>query len=218
MPTPGSCKLCESVYSTIINRLIEQEKNEADVKRVMAEIDADFYWTRQTFYAHKKHITHPLISAARKARENPVIAPKTTEGFLELVRDAGIARVMEDPDSVKLRDALKASEILERKASPKDQMFVLLAKAMTLQLPDTAQEQFVIDAEYRVLGDGEEGGELAAYETDGRGRPDANPDRSSEGGPQADRQGDDAHDLDETGAIRDAGGGLALVQRRLPAQ
>lgn len=205
MPTPGSCKLCESVYATIINRLIEQDKNEADVKRVMLEIDNEFYWTRQTFYAHKKHITHPLVSAAKRARENAQL-PKTSQGFLEMVRDHAAQNVLDNPESVKLRDGIKAAEILEKKTTPKDQVFIMLAKAMTLQLPEEAQSQFTIEGEYRVLGDEEEGGQLASYETGSRGRSDADLDHPAEGRPQEDRQEVDGDHLEPTGEVRYAGG------------
>lgn len=202
MPATGACKICESVYADIVNRLIAQEKNEADVKRILREIDPDFYWSRKTFYTHKDHVTHPLISAAKRAQQNPVVVPKTTEGFLELVRDAGARRVAEDPDSVKLRDALKASEILEKRSSPKDQMFILLAKAMTHALPETIQGEFAILPPEEL-----EGGDIGStQQTGGGGRPDPGTDRLAEDQPEDDRREVDGDYLDAPDQVRYAGG------------
>jgi hypothetical protein len=126
-------------------------KNEGECRRAIKEIDPTFTWTRQTFYAHKEHITHPLVTAQQESRNHPVIIPKTNTGALEAIRDIGLRRAISHPDEVTIDHALKSVSILEARREKRDSVFVILAKAMTGQLPE-----IVIEGQYTVLPPEEE--------------------------------------------------------------
>lgn len=125
---PGYCKLCDSQWAEAINKLIEQDKNEAEVKRAIQVIDPKMTWNRQTFYAHKNHITSPLITHVKKAEANPVVAPKTTRGVLEAIRDLGMQRAIEHPEEVTVDHALRAASELARGEKKTDDIRIVLAK------------------------------------------------------------------------------------------
>lgn len=125
---PGYCKLCDSQWADAINALVAQEKNEAEVKRSIQAIDPKMTWNRQTFYAHKNHITSPLITHVKKAQENPVVAPKTTRGVLEAIRDLGMQRAIEHPEEVTVDHALRAATELARGEKKTDDIRIVLAK------------------------------------------------------------------------------------------
>jgi len=147
---PGFCKICDSAYATIINKLLEQGKNEAETKRAVQAIDPDFTWNRQTLYLHKEHITHSLITHQKMALADPIIVPKTNIGALEAIRDIGMQRAINYPDEVTVGDALKAVSIMEQRREKRDSVWVVLAKAMNNQLPE------LIEGEYKVLTSEEE--------------------------------------------------------------
>jgi hypothetical protein len=110
--------------------LIAAGRNEGQIKRAVRELDPEAYWARPTFYAHKDHITHPLVTQAEAARRNPIIVPKTTAGALEMIRDVGMARIVAHPETISPDHTLKALSILESSKRPSANIFVLLAKQM----------------------------------------------------------------------------------------
>lgn len=127
---PGYCRLCDSPWAAAINALVAQDKNEAEVKRSIQQIDPAMTWNRQTFYNHKKHITSPLITHARAAQENPVVAPKTNRGVLEAIRDIGMKRAMENPDEITVDHALRAAAELNKTENKTENWMVVLAKTI----------------------------------------------------------------------------------------
>lgn len=139
----GSCKICSSQYVEQINRLIESGKNEGQVKRAVRELDPDTYWARPTFYAHKDHITHPLVTQADAARNHPVIVPKTNRGALEMIRDVGMARIAKDPSLISPADTLKALSIMEQSKRPVENIWIVLAKLMNQGSPEEPDEVIV---------------------------------------------------------------------------
>lgn len=128
---PGYCKICDSPWAEAINRLIAQDNNEAETKRAIQVIDPDFTWNRQTFYGHKKHVTHPLVTHAKAAQENPVVVPKTNRGVLEAIRDIGMQRAVENPDEVTVDHALRAAAELNKTENKADGALMILIKTIS---------------------------------------------------------------------------------------
>lgn len=128
-----SCKICESDFAASINKMIADGKNEGQIKRAIREVDSEMSWSRPTFYDHKEHITHPLITAAKAAQSALVVVPKTNRGALEMVRDIGLARVADNPALITPDHALKAISLMEMNKRPIENIFILLAKAMNAQ-------------------------------------------------------------------------------------
>ena len=133
---PGYCKLCSSPYMDAINKLIAQGKNEGETKRTIQAIDPDFTWNRQTFYAHKDHITSPLVTHAEAARKNPVVVPKTTKGVLEAIRDIGMQRAVDHPEEVTVDHALRAATELNRTQKSGEGWQIVLAKLVSSSAGD----------------------------------------------------------------------------------
>jgi hypothetical protein len=145
----GSCKLCNSALSTQINRLIESGKNEGQIKRAIREVDPEMTWARPTFYTHKDHITHPLVTQADAARRNPIVVPKTNRGALEMIRDVGMRKMAENPDIISPDHTLKAISIMEASKRPVENIFLVLAKLMQSNTKEESDE--IIVGEYTVL-------------------------------------------------------------------
>lgn len=145
----GSCKLCESTLRDGINKLIEDGWNAKQVKEWTSPLGLTF--DRQTFYAHKEHITAPIITAVEKARKDPAIKPKTNREFLEMIRDLGAARAIENPDEVTIDQALNAVKVMEGKREGRESIAVLLAKVVTRELPSNTESAEVVVGEFREL-------------------------------------------------------------------
>ena len=128
--SPGFCKLCDSPHAGAINSMIAAGKPEPQIKKVIQEFAPDFTWSKPTFYAHKGHITHPLVTAKKNAENHPVIVPQTNRGALEMIRDLGMRRAAENPELVSVDHSLKALSILEGAKKPVADILVLLAKVM----------------------------------------------------------------------------------------
>lgn len=139
---PGYCKICDSPWADAVNKLVEQGKNEAETKRAIQAIDPTMTWNRQTFYKHAEHVTHPLVTYERKARDNPPIVPKTTRGVLEAIRDIGMKRAIDNPEEVTVDHALRAATELNRTEKKVDGVFVILAKAISGQPQDVIEGEF----------------------------------------------------------------------------
>lgn len=130
---PGFCKICVHPAAQFLNARVEREGkdvfNAARAAELAKELDLTF--SRQTWYAHLDHITHPLVTAVEESKKNPVIAPKTTTGALEMIRDLGIKRAIENPEEVTVDHGLKAMAELNKKATSTDSVTIVLAKIMS---------------------------------------------------------------------------------------
>jgi hypothetical protein len=157
----GYCKLCHSEHVSALNKLIKNGASFGQAIESMAPKGVTF--SKATFYGHKGHITSPLLTAVEEARKNPVIKPTSNRAVLEAIRDIGMNKVMEDPDSVTVNHALRAASILAEKESRQDSVLVVLAKALqgspevavleqqspTMLETKTSDREEVIDAEYQ---------------------------------------------------------------------
>lgn len=124
----GWCKLCKSPFAPALNKLIVDGKNAAEAGRLMEPFGLSF--NRATFYSHKDHVTHPLLTAVEKSQKNPVIVPKSTHAVLEAVRDIGMQRAIENPEEVTVDHALKAAGLLQQAEKKGESFMVVLAKAV----------------------------------------------------------------------------------------
>jgi len=145
--SPGSCKICQSPYADIFNRMILEGKDQGKIRDTLREFAPEFTWSRPTYYDHKRHITHPIVTAVQAAREYPLVVPQTNRGALEMIRDVGMKRVIDRPDDITPDHALKAIGLMEAsKRRPIESVFILMAKEMTSRPQDD-----VIEGEYREL-------------------------------------------------------------------
>lgn len=129
---PGFCKICHFSGSRFINaRHAREEMNAKQALEFAKTLDPDFTFTRQTWYAHLEHITHPLVTAVAEAKKNPIVVPKTNTGVLEAIRDLGIRRAVENPDEVTVDHALKAAAELNKKQSGTDNVLIVFAKVLS---------------------------------------------------------------------------------------
>ncbi len=86
---------------------------------------------RQTWYSHKAHITSgqdKLVTYVERALANPVIQNTTSDDFLKAVQKVGMQRVVDDPESVTIDHALKATQILEQAKERVGDIHLVLAK------------------------------------------------------------------------------------------
>jgi len=148
----GYCKICDFRFAEILNRKLADEGEKkftaAAAQRFAAELEPGYSFDRETWRKHKAHITHPLVTLQKQALANPVIVPKTNQGKLEAIADIGIQRALENPETVSVDHALKALGILEQKKDRKENIWVILAKAITGQ---QAEVNDYIEGEFRVV-------------------------------------------------------------------
>lgn len=91
-----------------------------------------FTFGRDTWANHKAHsqTTEQRVIQAHQivAADKPVkIARSTNDQFLEAIRDIGMTKAVNDPDSITIDQALKATQILEnRKDKGGDGLRVLI--------------------------------------------------------------------------------------------
>lgn len=128
MSKQGYCSLCQHPKKLILNDKIAAGKGFTVALREMDEFGMSF--SKTTFLTHKGHITSPLITAVEEARANPVIAPKNNRAVLEMIRDLGARKAMENPEEVTVKDALKAASILQQAEGKQENILVILAKAV----------------------------------------------------------------------------------------
>lgn len=131
---PGYCKICDFEGATFLNRKHADDPEGFNAKRALEfakTLDASFTFTRQTWYSHVEHITHPLVTAARAARNSPVVVPKTTTGALEAIRDIGMKNILDHPEDVTPDHALRAASELNKKQSGTDNVLIVLAKVLS---------------------------------------------------------------------------------------
>lgn len=133
---PGYCKICVHPGAQFINaRHAREELNAKQAVEFAKQLDPDFTFTRQTWYSHLEHITHPLVTAVDEARKNPVVVPKTNTGALEMLRDLGMKRAVEHPEEVTVDIGFKAAAELNRKQTGTDNVLILLAKVISGEQP-----------------------------------------------------------------------------------
>lgn len=141
MSKTGFCSICRHPKVKIVNEVIAGGGSyTAALDR--AEV-AGFRFSKGTFYSHKAHAESPLLTDADKARKSPIV-PQSNKAVLEAIRDLGMKRAMENPESVTINQALRAASILAEKESKQDHILVVLAKE--LQGPLNNVE--VIEGEY----------------------------------------------------------------------
>lgn len=136
---PGFCKICVFPGAQFLNaRHAREGLNAKQAAEFAKTLDPSFGFTRQTWYAHVEHITHPLVTAADAARNAPVIVPKTNTGALEMIRDIGMKRAVEHPDEVTVDHAIKAASELNKREVGTDKVMVVLAKILSGEQPAEA--------------------------------------------------------------------------------
>lgn len=146
----GYCKICSSPYAAAVNKLIVDGKNAADAQRAVEPLGLTF--TRHTFYKHKDdHVTHPLITAVARAKRQPLVVPKSNAGALEMIRELGMRKAIENPDEVTVDHALKAASILQQSEKKGDNILVVLAKAVMAEPPEDIAG--LIEGEYTEVTD-----------------------------------------------------------------
>lgn len=128
MSKTGYCSLCKHPQVTALNNAINAGKGYVTCLR---EMDQAFgmSFAKGTFLKHKEHITAPLITAAEDARKN-ALTPRNNRAVLEAIRDIGMRKALDDPDSVKIDHALRAAKILQDAEGKQETVLVLLAKAV----------------------------------------------------------------------------------------
>ena len=130
----GWCSLCRNPNVKLLNNAIAAGKGYDRALRDVGEFGLTF--SKGTFLKHKEHITHPLVTDAAKALADPIVQPKSNRAALELIRDMGVKRAMDDPDAVNVNHALRAAKILQDAEGKQDAAYIILAKAVTGPLPE----------------------------------------------------------------------------------
>jgi hypothetical protein len=138
----GYCSICKHPKVKIVNEVIAGGGSFNAALDRASEVGWAF--AKGTFFKHKEHATSSLLTDADKARKNPVI-PQSNKAVLEAIRDLGMRKALEDPDSVTVNQALRAASILAEKESKQEGVLVVLAKALQGRPPE------VIEGEYEVL-------------------------------------------------------------------
>src|SRR3990167_412602 len=119
----GYCTLCARPEANIYIDGARRGWNHPQALKVAETYDYTF--SRQTWYRHRSHAEtdeQKVIQRAVAVRAEGAITKfnrTSNEGFLEAVRDIGMARAALDPDAVTIDHALKAVSILEAKKEKK---------------------------------------------------------------------------------------------------
>lgn len=112
-------------------RAAEEGFGYQDMRALVQSMDPD--WrppSKPTWYAHKKHITAPIVTATQEAKRNPVIVPQSSVGALEMIRNLGMRNAVENPETVTVDHALKAATELERSKGSSGGVVMILAKML----------------------------------------------------------------------------------------
>lgn len=142
MSKTGYCSICRQPKVKVVNEVIAAGGSwTAALERAN---DAGFNFSKATFFKHKAHAESPLITDAEKARSRPIV-PKNNRAVLEAIRDLGMQKALENPESVTVNQALRAASILAEKESRQDHILVVLAKKLQQGGSD------VIEGEYTEL-------------------------------------------------------------------
>jgi hypothetical protein len=126
---PGYCKICDNRLLPAINKKLVNGVPYTQIIAWAAEFNESF--VRQTLAKHKEHIKHPKVTFVEQARRNPIIVPSSNEEFLDAVRDAGMAKIKDDPDSVTVGQALKAAQISMQSKQNNKGINIVLIGVMT---------------------------------------------------------------------------------------
>ena len=144
MPSPGYCKICDGPHKNEINRRLRRGES---LRTIIAwATGKDFKISKPTLIAHKAHVTDPKTTLVKQARANPAIKRATTTEFLEALVDIGFTRAAEDPSSVSMDHALKASAQLEGRKNQGGDARIFIAQIFTQREPVE-----YIDGSYREI-------------------------------------------------------------------
>jgi hypothetical protein len=139
----GYCSICKRDDLKKINKAIEAGLSYNSVREIVENPPA-----KATFFKHKEHVTHPLLTDADSARANPVIQPKNNKEVLEAIRDIGLKNAMENPDKITTNHALRAAAILADKEQKIDQVQIILAKLVQGNPEPQRIEMEVVEGSY----------------------------------------------------------------------
>lgn len=126
----GFCSLCRADFAAKLNRMISDGQGYTAAMRTLSAKDPSVSFSKGTFLRHKDHVTSALITEAEAARAKPVIVPQTNKASLELIRDLGIRKIIEDPSKIGVSQTIRAAQILAESEKKIDKIVVLLAKAV----------------------------------------------------------------------------------------
>ena len=126
----GFCSICRHPKVKVINEVIAGGGSYSAALDRGEEFGIKF--AKATFYNHKSHATSTLITDAEKARKNPIMptGPGSNRGFLEAIRDLGMKKALENPETVTVNQALRAASILSDKEGKHVAIEIVLAKAL----------------------------------------------------------------------------------------
>lgn len=154
----GYCRICDHPAAQFLNQkladapLDKRGKSTFNAARAAEfALELGLTFSRETWYSHVEHITHPLITHAKAAQSSPAIQPRTNQGVLEMIRDIGMKRALDNPDEVTVDHAIKAATALEAKKLGSDNVIILLAKFMAAQKPEELTGEEVIQGHWREL-------------------------------------------------------------------
>lgn len=135
----GFCSICRHPKVKVVNEVIAGGGSfSAALDRAQ---EVGFTFAKGTFYNHKSHATSPLLTDADKARKNPVV-PQSNRAVLEAIRDLGMKRALENPESVTVNQALRAASILAEKESKQEHILVVLAKELQGPMPELIEGEY----------------------------------------------------------------------------
>ena len=137
---PGYCKVCASPNVAQINKMLRDGRTSTKIIEWAGEFGEHF--VRQTLYKHKEHITDPKTTFVERAKKNPIIKRASNEEFLDAVRDAGMAKVLDDPDSVSIGQALKAAQISMNAKKTNNGIQLVLVGVMTGRADDVIEGEW----------------------------------------------------------------------------
>lgn len=123
----GYCSICRNPKVKVVNEVIAGGGSYTAALERATEFDWKF--SKATYYSHKAHATSPLLTDAEKARKSPVV-PTSNKAVLEAIRDIGMKKALENPDSVTVNQALRAASILAEKEGRHESVLIVLAKAL----------------------------------------------------------------------------------------
>lgn len=127
----GYCSICHSPNLKKINDRVREGWNAAQLNEFAMSL-GDPPRHRQTWYGHKPHASTAIEKFVQTTQvqvaDKPVQIKKTSNTeFLETVRDIGMAKAINDPSSVTIEQALKATQVLEgRKDKSSDSIKILI--------------------------------------------------------------------------------------------
>jgi hypothetical protein len=144
MSKTGYCSICRQPQVKVVNDAIAGGASfPAALERAQ---EKGFKFSKATFFKHKDHATSPILTDAENARKKSIV-PKNNRAVLEAIRDLGMQKALENPESVTVNQALRAASILAEKESRQDHILIVLAKALQQEGPPVE----VIEGEFTEL-------------------------------------------------------------------